>query len=216
MPDLDIDFPKARRDEVISYVTDRYGSDKVAQIGTFGTFKGKAAIKAVARTMGLPLSLGERLSKLYPNPHAGKEYKLIEAYQRVPDLQSARRSTRPESKVLEWAEKIEGRVASYGIHASGVVIANEPLNITLPLARGKRGEVVTQWDMNNVEDVGLIKFDFLGLKNLDVIQLAMDFIKERHSVDIDIYNLPLDDEKVYANKKTGSSSNVESHYLLCI
>lgn len=208
MPDLDIDFPKAKREMVIQYVRDTYGHDKVAQIGTFGTFKAKAAIKAIARTLGYPVAMGDALSKLYPKAVHGKEVPLDTALESVKELKAYYESNGPQAEILQWARKIEGRVSSYGIHASGVVIGNEPLYETVPLALGKRGEVVTQWDMNNVEEAGLIKFDFLGLKNLDTISIALEHIKKRHGVEIDIENIPLDDEKVYADLRKGDNIGI--------
>lgn len=208
MPDLDIDFPKAKRDLVIQYVQDKYGHDKVAQIGTFGTFKAKAAIKAVARTLGHKIIVAEKLTKLWPKPKHGREIKFEEALEDVSKLREWYDSSTPEGEILRWAHKCEGRVASFGIHASGVVISNEPLYETVPLAIGRHGETVTQWDMNCIEDVGLIKFDFLGLKNLDTIQLTMNHIKRRYGLDIDIENLPLDDSKVYSNLRKGDNIGV--------
>lgn len=208
MPDLDIDFPKGRREEVIQYVRDKYGADKVAQIGTFGTLKAKASIKAACRTLGLPIPMGEELTKMWPKPEHGKEVSFQNALTTVPDLNRTYRSAGERGEILRWAEKIENRISSFGIHASGVVIANEPLHETVPLALGKRGEIVTQWDMNRVEDVGLIKFDFLGLKNLDVVQLAVDLIKKQKKIEIDIENIPLDDEKVYSNLRKGDNIGV--------
>lgn len=208
MPDLDIDFPKSSRDLVIQYVRDKYGEDKVAQIGTFGTYKAKAAIKAVCRTLGYPVDMAKEITELYPKPIAGKESKLKDALQSVPKLAQWYASKTDKGEVLRWAEKMENRVSSFGIHASGVVIGNEPLHETVPLALGKRGEIVTQWEMNSVEEAGLIKFDFLGLKNLDTIQIALVHIKERHGIEIDIENIPLDDAEVYANLRKGDNIGV--------
>lgn len=208
MPDIDVDFPKDRRDEVIQYVREKYGNEKVAQIGTFGTFKAKAAIKAVARTLGVDRKIADKLTKLYPKPLHGKEFKLKEAYTIVPELEAYRNSRTKEGEILRWAEKIEDRVASFGIHASGVVISNVPLYRHIPLAKGKRDEVVTQWDMNNVEQVGLIKFDFLGLKTLDQLSKTLEYIKQRHNIEIDLETIPLNDERTFANLRKGDNIGI--------
>lgn len=208
MPDFDIDFQKDRRDEVIQYVKDRYGADKVAQIGTFGTFQAKKSIKDIVRTFGLPISFGNALCKMYPKAVHGKEVKLKDAFKQVEKLGQLRKSNTDEGKVLQWAEEVEGRIASFGIHASGVVISNQPLTTIVPLAKGRKDEVVTQWDMINIEEVGLIKFDFLGLKTLSQMATTLRFIKESAGTDIDLTNLPLDDDKVYANLRKGETIGV--------
>jgi DNA polymerase-3 subunit alpha len=207
MPDLDIDFPKEHRDAVINYVKEVYGYDKVAQIGTFGTYKAKAAIKSAGKTLGFPLQMREKLTKLYPKPKAGKEITIAEAFKEG-ELAEIYKSNTDEGMILRWAEKFENRISSFGTHASGVVISNEPLTDILPLAIGKNKQAVTQWDMNNVEEVGLIKFDFLGLKNLDVIANALKWIKVNHNKEIDIYNIHLDDELVYANLRKGDTVGI--------
>jgi DNA polymerase-3 subunit alpha len=209
MPDFDIDFEKNRRDEVIQYVKQKYGVDKVAQIGTFGTFKAKKSIKDTARTLGYPLAMGTNICKVYPKPVHGKEVKLKEALVKIDQLKNwYDNPLSDEGKILHWAEKIEGRVASFGIHASGVVISNEPLTQVVPLAKGKNDEVVTQWDMVNIEEKGLIKFDFLGLKTLDLITTTIKLVKENHNVDIDITNIDMDDPDVYTNLRKGDNIGI--------
>jgi DNA polymerase-3 subunit alpha len=206
MPDIDVDFPKDKRDRVIEYVRQKFGNDHVAQIGTFGTFKAKAAIRGVARTLSIPLSVADKLCKMYPKPEHGKDVPLAKAYEHVRELREFRDAIHTqEGQILRWAEKIEGRVASFGIHASGVVISAEPLAQTVPLARGKRDEVVTQWDMNNVEEVGLIKFDFLGLKTLTMMSTCIDLIQERTGEKIDLDDIDLEDEQVYSNLRKGDN-----------
>lgn len=208
MPDFDIDFEKDRREEVIQYIKDKYGADRVAQIGTFGTFKAKKSIKDIARTLGLPISLGVLICKVYPKPSHGKEVTFKEAFATVPKLQAWRESDSEEGLILRWAEQMENRIASFGIHASGLVIANEPLVETVPLAKGKNNEVVTQWEMNNIEETGLIKFDLLGLKTLSMISTAIKLIKENHNVDIDIADIALDDPDVFANLRKGDNIGI--------
>lgn len=208
-PDVDVDFDKEKRHLVIEYVKNKYGVEKVAQIGTFGTFKAKAAIRAVARTLGISLSVADNLCRMYPKPEHGKEVSFSKALEQVRELKEFYDDKESqEGRILRWAERVDGRIASFGIHPSGVVIGNDALYKLLPLAKGKDGEVVTQWDMGRVEDTGLIKFDFLGLKTLTLIQKAIDIIKDRHGVTIDIDNLNLEDEAVYANLRNGDTCGV--------
>lgn len=208
MPDFDVDFQKDRRDEVIEYVRNKYGSDKVAQIGTFGTFKAKGAIRGVARTLNIPIAKADVLCKLWPKPEHGKEVGFEKAYKTVPHLKDIRDSNTDEGLILRWAEQMEERVASYGIHASGIVIANDALVKFVPLAKGKNNEVVTQWDMKAIEEVGLIKFDFLGLKTLTTISTALQNIKKNHGVDIDISHIKLDDEATYSSLRKGDNIGI--------
>lgn len=208
MPDFDIDFQKDRRSEVIEYVKKKHGEDKVAQIGTFGTFKAKKAIRDIARTLGYPIATAANLCKIYPKPIHGKEVSLKEALESNEELKAFRNSSGPESEILKWAEKVEGRIASFGIHAAGVVISSDPINQFVPLAKGKNLEVVTQWDMGNIEDIGLIKFDFLGLKTLTLIAITLDFIEKTRGIKIDIDTIPDDDQEVFNNLTKGDNIGI--------
>lgn len=208
MPDFDIDFQKDRRDEVLEYIKQKYGSDKVAQIGTFGTFKAKNAIRGIARTLGIAVQKANNLCKLYPKAEHGKEIAFKDAFLKVPALRDIKDSNTDEGAILRWAEKIEGRIASFGIHASGIVIANDSLVKFVPLAKGKNNEVVTQWDMKAIEEVGLIKFDCLGLKTLTVINKTLQYIKTNHGVEIDIQNIRLDDENTYSSLRKGDNIGI--------
>lgn len=207
-PDVDTDFPKEGREKVIEYIKEKYGSDKVAQIGTLGTFKAKRAIRGVAKTLGIEISVADRLTKLYPKPQHGKEVKIKEALANDLQLSRISRSDTAEGEILRWAEKMEGREASFGIHASGTLISDAPLYKYVPLAKGKRNEVVTQWDMNHVEEIGLIKFDLLGLKTLDQISTTLSYIKKRRDLDIDLDTIPLDDDEVFANLRSGDNIGI--------
>lgn len=207
-PDIDLDFQKSKRHLVIQYIKDKYGNDKVAQIGTFGTFKAKAAIKGIARTLNLPLQQANQLCKLYPRPVHGKDIKFQEALDKVPELKVISESNTLEGEVLRWAQKIEGRTSSYGCHASGVIISNLPINQIAPLGRSKDGDAVTQWDMKNIEDVGLIKFDILGLKTLDLIDQALQFIFLSTGKKLDIYKTPINDEDTFTLLKSGNVCGV--------
>ncbi len=204
MPDVDMDFPEDRRHEVIDYVKQKYGWDRVANIGTFGQMKAKGAVKAAARTLGLS-EVGDRLSKKLLEPIHGKPQPIAVSLQKVKELQNLKGD---DAKVVHWAQKIENIFSSVGVHASGIVIANESLLNTVPLFLGKSGEQTTQWDMNRIDEYGLIKFDFLGLKTLTKIKTCMDLVKSRHGVDIDIENLDLDDEATYTMLRAGHTPGI--------
>jgi DNA polymerase-3 subunit alpha len=208
MPDIDIDFEKRYRDRVIEYVANKYGQDKVAHIGTFGKMKAKSAVKHVTKTFEEPYATGEKLAKLMLDPVHGKAQSIAESIKRVEELYHFREEMGTEGKILKWAEKIEDIVSNAGVHASGIVIANHSLMDNVPLFLDKHGQPTTQWDMNNIEETGYIKFDFLGLDALSKIHIAVDLIKERHKIDIDINAIPQDDEKVFANLRTGDTVGV--------
>lgn len=206
MPDIDCDFCEKRRDEVIQYVINKYGKDFVAQIGTFGTMKARGAIRDVARTLGMPLLVADKLAKLIPPPVHGKPVPIVKAIKEVPELAVyAADVSSQEGQILKWASRLEGTIRSYGIHASGVVISPRALTELLPLAHGKDGTQATQLEMNAVEDVGLIKFDFLGLRTLTLIKHCCDLIKEHHGIVIDPENIPQDDDEVFENLRQGDT-----------
>lgn len=199
MPDIDMDFPEDKRHIVIDYVKQKYGWDKVANIGTFGQMKAKGAVKAAARTLGVP-EIGNYLAKKLLEPIHGKPQSIATSIEKVKDLKNLKGQ---EQTVINWAQKIENLFSSVGVHASGVVISNESLLNTVPLFLGKSGEQTTQWDMNRIEEYGLVKFDFLGLKTLTKIQTCLDLIKERKGHDIDIDNIDLDDEATFTMLRGG-------------
>lgn len=208
MPDIDIDIEKRYRERVLDYVVNKYGTDYVAHIGTYNLMRAKAAVRAVCRTLGHPYQIGDDLAKLLLPPIHGKPQPLKESIARVKELNEARNSGTVQSEILKWAEKVEDLVSSIGVHASGIVISNEPLSETVPLFHGKHDEVATQWEMGKIEDVGLIKFDFLGLDALTKIHQCIDIIKARHGKKIDIDSIPLDDEAVFAKLRAGDSVGV--------
>ena len=194
MPDMDIDFSDDRRDEVIEYVTQKYGSDKVAQIITFGTLGAKAAIRDVGRALGMPYGEVDRIAKMVPNV---LNITLDEALVQSPPLAEAVK-TRPEVKELwEIAKSLEGLTRHASTHAAGVVISSEPLIEHVPLYKGNRGEVTTQYAMGPIERIGLLKMDFLGLRTLTVIANTVKLVGETHGVTLDIDKIPLDDRKTY-------------------
>ena len=208
MPDIDIDFDDRRRGDVIRYVQEKYGEDRVAQIVTYGTIKGKQAIKDAARVLGFPYQDGDRLCKMYPALIMGRDAGLKNALDASADLRDAYAGGGPAKQIIDTALKIENLKRSAGIHAAGVVIGRDPLVEHLPLRRGDHGEVVTQFDMKGVEQLGLLKMDFLGLRNLTVIELTRDYVKGNKGIDIDVDSLTFDDPKVYEMLSRGDTDGV--------
>jgi len=199
-PDIDLDFADTRRDEVIAYVTQKYGEDKVAQIITFGTMEARGAVRDVGRALGMPYAGPDRISKMIPPGWQGHAMTIENALQQSPELKRAYDSE-PETKhLLDLATRLEGVARHASVHAAGVVIADKPLTEYVPLQRETNGDkVVTQYDMYTVgeDGVGLLKMDFLGLRNLTIIEEALRFIKMNQGIEIDISKLPLDDTKTY-------------------
>ncbi|HRN96192.1 MAG TPA: DNA polymerase III subunit alpha, partial [Candidatus Levybacteria bacterium] len=199
-PDIDLDFADTRREEVIKYVTDKYGHDKVAQIITFGNMEAKGAVRDAGRALGLPYAVPDRLSKMIPPGWQGHAMSIKSALEQSPDLKRAY-DTEPETKnLLDVATKLEGVARHASIHAAGVVIADKPLTEYVPLQKETNGEkIVTQYDMYTVgeDGVGLLKMDFLGLRNLTIIEEAMRFIRENQDIKIELSKIPLDDKKAY-------------------
>ncbi len=199
MPDIDIDFCGEGRDEVIRYVTNKYGEDKVAQIGTFGTMSAKAVIKDVGRVMGIPYAEVDKLSKLIPS-FRGRVFSIEDALKQVPELKSLISNSDDLTELIELAKPLENMVRHSSTHAAGVVISNEPLSDYVPLYKGAKDEIVTQFDMNSIESLGYVKFDFLGLKTLTVINKTIELIKQTSgsdAQDLVLTKIPLDDPKVY-------------------
>jgi DNA polymerase III subunit alpha len=208
MPDIDIDFDERRRGDVIRYVQDKYGEDRVAQIVTYGTIKGKQAIRDAARVLGFPYAEGDRLTKMYPPLIMGRDSGLESALETSPELREAYASSEASKEIIDTALKVENLKRSAGIHAAGVVIGRDPLVEHLPLKRGEHGEIVTQYDMNGVEELGLLKMDFLGLRNLTVIDLTRDYVRANKGEEIDVDNLDLEDPAVYEMLQRGESDGV--------
>ncbi len=212
MPDFDIDFCMDRREEVISYVQEKYGRDRVAQIITFGALLSKAAVRDVGRVLQMPYGQVDRLSKLIP-VEGVKPVSIEKALADEPRLREEARSDPQVQRLLDIARKIEGLLRNASTHAAGVVIGDRPLDELVPLYRDPRSDMpATQYNMKWVEEAGLVKFDFLGLKTLTVIQNALDLLKLR-GVEIDIGAIPLDDPKsyeLYASAATVAVFQVES------
>lgn len=199
-PDIDLDFADIRRDEVIKYVTEKYGEDKVAQIITFGTMEARGAVRDAGRALGMPYSGPDRISKMIPPGWQGHAMTLKKALEQSPDLKQAY-TLEPETKrLLDVAKKLEGVARHASVHAAGVVIADKPLTEYVPLQKETNGEkIVTQYDMYTVgeDGVGLLKMDFLGLRNLTIIEEALRFIKQTQNKTINLSTVPLDDKKTY-------------------
>jgi len=195
-PDIDMDFADNRRDEIIEYAKQKYGEDKVAQIGTFGTMMAKAAVRDVARALGHAYSTGDRISKLIPLGAQGFPMTIDRAMQEEKELAELYKKDAESREVIDLAKQIEGRVRHIGVHAAGVVISPVPLNQYVPIQPdSKTGKFVTQYEMHSVgeDGVGLLKFDFLGIKNLAILADAVKRVKKIRDIDVDIENIPLDD-----------------------
>ena len=205
MPDMDIDFCMNRRDEVIAYVTEKYGKENVAQIITFGKLQAKAAIRDVGRVYGFSYGEVDRIAKLVPNV---LNISLKEAIEQEPKLKEFYEKDDRIKQLLNTALALEGLLRHASIHAAGIVIANRPLVDTMPLFRGKDGEVVTSFDMKHVEKVGLIKFDFLGLKTLTLIDNVVRRIHEHFDPQFDIHKIDFTDKNVYELFSKGDTVGV--------
>ena len=200
MPDIDIDFADDRRDEVLAYVVDKYGRENVAQIITFGTMAPKAAIRDTGRALGYPYVEVDRLSKMVPPPVLGKHVSLKISTKEDPDLKNEYGSNERSKKLLDFAMQLEGTVRHAGTHACAVVIAEERLIKYAPLQRAAGSEdegIVTQYSMKPLEDTGLLKMDFLGLKNLTIIDKTRKIAKRTKNVEIDLENIDMKDKKTF-------------------
>mgnify|MGYP001584764656 CR=1 FL=1 len=210
-PDIDLDFADDRRDEVIAYVTKRYGDDKVAQIITFGTMEARGAVRDAGRALGMPYAKPDRISKLIPLGAQGSAMTIDKAIDMTPELSTAY-NTEPETKrLLDVARKLEGVARHASVHAAGVVIADKPLVEYTPLQRESKGDrVVTQYDMYTVgeDGVGLLKMDFLGLRNLTIMSQALKFIEVSRGKKVDMYAIPLTDEKTFRMLSDGETTGV--------
>jgi len=205
MPDIDIDFCINGREEVIQYVTEKYGRDSVGQIITFGTMKARAAIRDVGRSLNIPLKDVDRIAKLVPE---GPRVTLEQALAEEPELRKLEQSDPAVRKLLTISRSLEGLSRHASTHASGVVISDRPLVEYLPLFKGARDEIMTQFTMDRIEQLGLIKFDFLGLKTLTVIRQALDLIQQTTGRELDLEKIPLDDPATYQLCCEGKTTGV--------
>ncbi len=205
-PDIDIDFCKERRAEIIQYVRDKYGEANVAQIGTFGTMAAKAAIKDVGRALGIPLVRVNQITEMVPD-----ELKITikKALDKNVELQAVYEADMEVRELLEIAMKLEGNARNVGTHAAAVVIADKPLTEYVPLGRvSGKTDIITQWSMNDVEAAGLLKMDFLGLRNLTILSKAVEIIKQTTGEDLDLLRIPLDDKESFALLQRGETKGV--------
>ncbi len=209
-PDIDMDFADNRRDEVIDYVRNKYGKENVAQIGTFGTMMARGAVRDVARALKYPLALADKIAKMIPFGAQGFPMTIERALKEVPELAAWMEKDADVKKILEMSKKIEGCARHISVHAAGVVIGPEPLINYVPLQYDvKEGnKIITQYDMDSVgeDGVGLLKFDFLGIKNLSILADSVDRVKKIENIDIDIEQIPLDDKKTFEMLALGETA----------
>ncbi|MDD3237925.1 MAG: DNA polymerase III subunit alpha [Candidatus Gastranaerophilales bacterium] len=205
MPDVDIDFCIVGRGRVIEYVTEKYGADKVCQIITFGSLGAKNAIKAVARVLDIPFAESNQISQLIPN---GPKVHIDDALAEGSELKDLYDKDERIRNWIDEAKSIEGLKQNIGMHAAGVIIARDPLDTIVPVQYTKEGNVITQYPKEDCEKIGLLKMDFLGLKNLTTIQSTLDMIKERRGIDVEINKIPLDDKKTFSLLNAGDTDGV--------
>ncbi|KND51059.1 MAG: DNA polymerase III subunit alpha [Parcubacteria bacterium C7867-007] len=208
-PDIDMDFADNRRDEMIAYAKEKYGDDHVAQIGTFGTMMARAAVRDVSRALGHAYGTGDRIAKLIPMGSQGFPMTIKRAIELEPELKSLYEGDDDVREIVDLAQRIEGCARHTGVHAAGVVIAPTPLTDWTPLQVDQRtGKLITQYDMHAVEEAGLLKFDFLGIKNLAILSDAIDRVRETRGMYIDIETIPVDDEKTFAMLARGDTEGL--------
>ncbi len=208
-PDIDMDFADNRRDEMIEYVKTKYGKEKVAQIGTFGTMMARGAVRDVARALGHPYLMGDRISKMIPMGSQGMPMTIYHAMEIVLELKDAYNTEKDTKEIIDLAKKLEGCVRHISVHAAGVVIAPKELTKYIPLQFDpKGGKIITQYDMYSSEDAGLLKFDFLGIRNLAILSDAVSLVKKFYNIDIDIENVPLNDKKTFELLSKGQTEGL--------
>ncbi|HSZ99519.1 MAG TPA: DNA polymerase III subunit alpha [Streptosporangiaceae bacterium] len=216
MPDIDIDFDERRRGDVIRYVTEKYGDDRVAQIITYGTIKAKAAVKDSARVLGFPYALGDRITKVFPPAVLGKDIPLAgifdpdhQRYGEAGELRALYEAEPEVRQVIDTARGLEGLIRQPGVHAAGVIMSKEPLLDHIPVWRREAdGAIITQFDYPSCEDIGLLKMDFLGLRNLTVLEDAVAGIRANRGIEVDLDHLTLDDKPTYELLARGDTLGV--------
>ncbi|MFC6020364.1 DNA polymerase III subunit alpha [Plantactinospora solaniradicis] len=216
MPDIDMDFDERRRGDMIRYATEKYGEARVAQIITYGTIKAKAAIKDAARVLGYPFAMGDRITKAMPPAVMGKDIPLggifdpgHPRYQEAAEFRQLYDGDAEVAKIVDTAKGLEGLKRQWGVHAAGVILSRDPLLDVLPIhKREQDGSIITQWDMGACETIGLLKMDFLGLRNLTIMDDALDAIRDNRGIDLVLEDLPLDDKATYALLGRGDTLGV--------
>lgn len=208
MPDIDIDIQDTRRNEVIEYCANKYGSERVANIVTFGKMAARAAVRDVARVLQVPYAEADRLSKMIPPPVQGRHIPLAVSVKEDADLRSEYESNQTAKEVFDYAIGLEGTIRSHGVHAAGVVIAPDDIVKYAPLEMAQKGVVATQYPMGPVEELGLLKMDFLGLSNLTIINNALRIIRKVYKDEIELSKIPLDDAKTFELFQRGDTTGV--------
>ena len=211
-PDIDMDFADDRRDEMVEYVKQKYGEDKVAQIGTFGTMMARGGVRDTARALGFAYTVGDRIAKLIPMGQQGFPMTIDRALKEVPELLELYKKDPDSKRIIDMAKKIEGCARHIGVHAAGVVISPTALTNFTPLQYDPKGEgkIITQYDMYSVDEngAGLLKFDFLGLKNLSIIAATLDLLKKTKGVEIDLDKMPINDKKTFKMLARGETEDL--------
>ncbi len=208
MPDVDIDIQDTRRNEVIQYCTDKYGAEKVANIVTFGTMAARAAVRDVARVLQVPYGESDRIAKLVPQPVQGRHVPLSVSIKEDADFKHEYETNPTAKQVIDYAMRLEGTIRSHGVHAAGVVIAPDDIVKFVPIEMSQKGVPATQFPMGQVEELGLLKMDFLGLSNLSIINNALRIIKKVYKTDIELNEIPLDDKPTFELFQRGDTTGV--------
>ncbi|MFA6463579.1 MAG: DNA polymerase III subunit alpha [Candidatus Paceibacterota bacterium] len=208
-PDIDMDYADNRRDEVVAYAKRKYGAEKVAQIGTFGTMAARGSVRDIARALGYPVAIGDRISKTIPMGSQGFPMTIERALVETKELKEMYDKEEDTKKIIDMAQKIEGCARHISVHAAGVVMAPTNLTDFTPLQFDTKGEskIITQYDMYSIEEAGLLKFDFLGLKNLSIIADTIKLVEKLKGIKIDYENIPIDDKKTYEMLARGETSD---------
>ena len=209
LPDIDMDYADNRRGEMIEYAKRKYGEDHVAQIGTFGTMMAKGSVRDVARALGYPYAIGDRLSTMIPMGSQGFPMTIERAMEMVPELAQAYKKEPDTKRIIDLAKKMEGCVRHVSVHAAGVVIAPKPLYEFAPTQYDPKGDaIITQYDMHYIEDVGLPKFDFLGIRNLAILADAVKLVEQLRGIKIDLEKIPLDDKGTFEMLTRGETEGI--------
>ncbi len=208
MPDIDIDIQDTRRDEVIRYCVEKYGSDRVANIVTFGRMAARNAVRDVSRVLEVPYAEADRLAKMIPPPVQGRHMPLEQVIKDVIDVKHEYDTNPTAKRVFDFAVQLEGTIRSHGVHAAGVVIAPDEIVKFAPLEMAQKGVIATQYPMGPIEELGLLKIDFLGLSNLTIIKNTLRIIRRVYNTDIDINRVPLDDKQTYELLSRGDTTGV--------
>ncbi len=208
MPDMDIDIQDNRRDEVINYCVEKYGRERVANIVTFGSMAARNSVRDVARVLRVPYANADRLAKMIPPPIQGRHTPLVSHLKMVPEMRHEYEENEQSKRVFDLAIKLEGTIRSHGIHAAGVVIAPDDIVKYVPLEVAQNGAIATQYSMWPIEDLGLLKMDFLGLSNLTIIKNTLRIVRKVNGESIDIDQIPLDDVSTYQLLQKGETTGV--------